>query len=199
MKKETLEKAKAIEDDIRSIEKAMEIHKDTRHFEFVEHYGPDARSIKMPRSMNNKLLAVLAEERERLEHELEMLSDNMPMEQGDWQPMYTYVEGERVVEDGIEYEYRKGKFVPVHKRSWLERIYGIYPYVIITLDAAVMSWVCFRYWEIVSQFFAGLLILNVGIVLGLTVPVMLEMDTYIRGLWKHKSVTRRNSLRRINN
>lgn len=56
-----------IELDIRTISEAMGIRKDTRHFEFVEHYGGDAREVRLPRWMNDRLLEVLAEEKERLE------------------------------------------------------------------------------------------------------------------------------------
>lgn len=183
MKKETLQKAREIEEDIKSIEKAVNIHKDTRHFEFVEHYGSDATRVKMPRWMNDKLLAVLADERERLEHELEVLSDDTPMEQGDWKPMRGYAEGDHVVFSGVEYEYRDGRFVPVNvpvrKRSWLERWYNMLPFAIIILDVTGLGWFVIKYWSTFYQYFDMIFALNMVVVLALIIFVMAGIETYI--------------------
>lgn len=179
MKKETLEKAKEIEEDIRSIDNAMDISRNTRHFEFVEHYAYDSRKVKMPRWMNEKLLPILADERERLVHELEVLSDDMQQETGDWQPAHKYVNGDRVAYDGIEYECRNGKFVPLYKRSWLERWYNMIPFIFILLDVAVLSCVAIKYWATIRPYFDIITIFNTFALIIFTMLTMIGIETYI--------------------
>jgi hypothetical protein len=76
MKEETLARAKELEEDIRDIRMAMTERSDARHFAMLEHYGYDARRNNLPKWLTPKIMKVLGEERERLEHELENLTDD---------------------------------------------------------------------------------------------------------------------------
>ena len=76
MKEETLARAKELEEDIRDIRMAMTERSNARHFAMLEHYGYDARRNNLPKWLTPKIMEVLGEERERLEHELENLTDD---------------------------------------------------------------------------------------------------------------------------
>ena len=120
MKKETLEKAKELEEDIRSLKEATTYFRnqhwchwdynndraDTFHFDFCKNYsGKSHDCVHLPRRMNVKLMQVLYQELNRMEQELEALGDTdngdavQPegeMPQGEWQPVDQYKEGDYV-------------------------------------------------------------------------------------------------------
>jgi hypothetical protein len=90
MKKETLARAKELEEDIRDIRMAMTESSNSRHFAMLEHYGYDARRNNLPKWLTPKIMVVLGEERERLEHELENLTDDEKEEQAEFEPTGKY-------------------------------------------------------------------------------------------------------------
>ena len=117
MKKETLEKAKELEEDIRSLKEATTYFRnqrwshwdlndraDTFHFDFCKNYsGKSHDCVHLPRWMNSKLMQVLYAELNRMEQELEELGDadtggatqkENEIPQGEWQPVYQYKEGD---------------------------------------------------------------------------------------------------------
>ena len=89
MDKETLAKAKELEEDIREMETALKYYKNGRwgnwgindtastfHFAFHKHYGEgSAYREDLPRWLNKPLMEVIERELERCKHELEMLGD----------------------------------------------------------------------------------------------------------------------------
>lgn len=90
MKKETLAKAKKLEEDIRLVKDATTYFRNQRwshweysndrantfHFDFCKNYsGADYDCVHLPRWMNAKLMQVLYAELNRMEQELEVLSD----------------------------------------------------------------------------------------------------------------------------
>lgn len=89
MKKETLARAKELEEDINEIRMAMTERSDARHFAMMEHYGYDARRHNLPKWLTPKIMTILGEERERLEHELGNLTDESE-EQQDFEPTGKY-------------------------------------------------------------------------------------------------------------
>jgi hypothetical protein len=89
MNKETLARAKELEKDIRDIRNAMTESGTARHFAMLEHYGLDARQRHLPKWLTPKIMKVLGEERERLEHELENLTDDN-IESTDFKPTGKY-------------------------------------------------------------------------------------------------------------
>lgn len=120
MKKETLEKAKELEEDIRSLKDATTYFRtqrwshwdlndraDTFHFDFCKNYsGKSSDCVHLPRWMNSKLMQVLYAELNRMEQELEELGDadtggatqkENEMPQGEWQPVDQYKEGDYMV------------------------------------------------------------------------------------------------------
>ena len=98
---------------------------------------------------------------------------------GDWQSMSYYEEGDRVTLSGVEYVFRNGRFVQIPKRSWIERWYGVMPFVIIILDIAGMSWLCIKYWEDIRPYFDVILTLNTIAVIFFTVFIMVGIEIYI--------------------
>ena len=120
MKKETLEKAKELEEDIRLVKYATTYFRNQRwshwdlndradsfHFDFCKNYsGKSSDCVHLPRWMNSKLMQVLYAELNRLEQELEELGDadtggatqkENEIPQGEWQPVDQYKEGDYVV------------------------------------------------------------------------------------------------------
>lgn len=120
MKKETLEKAKELEEDIRLVKYATTYFRNQRwshwdlndradsfHFDFCKNYsGESSDCVHLPRWMNSKLMQVLYAELNRLEQELEALGDadagdaaqkENEIPQGEWQPVDQYKEGDYVV------------------------------------------------------------------------------------------------------
>lgn len=121
MKKETLKKAKELEENIRLIKEATTYFRnqhwchwdynndsaDTFHFDFCKNYsGKSHDCVHLPRRMNVKLMQVLYQELNRMEQELEALGDTdngdavQPegeMPQGEWQSVGQYEEGDYVV------------------------------------------------------------------------------------------------------
>lgn len=93
MKEETLAKAKALEKDIDQVKDAMKLRRDTNHYAMLEHYAPDARVYHLPRKLNDKIVALLADELERMEHQLEVLSDDNDGEQDSFDPTGKYANG----------------------------------------------------------------------------------------------------------
>ncbi len=93
MKEETLAKAKALEKDIDSVKDAMKLRRDLNHYALLEHYAPDARVYHLPRKLNDKIVALLAEELECMEHQLEVLSDDNDGEQDSFEPTGKYANG----------------------------------------------------------------------------------------------------------
>jgi len=91
MDKETLAKAKELEEDIRLITNATDYYRthhwshwdynndspDTFHFDFCKNYsGKDYDCVHLPRWMNQKLMAVLYQEKNRLQEELDALGND---------------------------------------------------------------------------------------------------------------------------
>ena len=130
MDKETLAKAKQLEEDIRLITNETDYYRtqhwshwdysndrpDTFHFDFCKNYsGKDYDCVHLPRWMNQKLMAVLYQEKNRLQEELDALGNEGEakttdkIHPSDWQPADPYSEGEHVVHDGVEYEFRQCK------------------------------------------------------------------------------------------
>lgn len=121
MKKETLEKAKELEEDIRLVKYATTYFRnqrwshwdynndsaDTFHFDFCKNYsGKSSDCVHLPRWMNSKLMQVLYAELNRMEQELEALGDadtggatqkENEIPQGEWQPVDQYKEGDYMV------------------------------------------------------------------------------------------------------
>ena len=120
MKKETLKKAKELEEDIRLVKYATTYFRNQRwshwdlndradnfHFDFCKNYsGESSDCVHLPRWMNSKLMQVLYAELNRLEQELEALGDadagdaaqkENEIPQGEWQPVERYKEGDYVV------------------------------------------------------------------------------------------------------
>ena len=120
MKKETLEKAKELEEDIRLVKYATTFFRNQRwshwdlndradsfHFDFCKNYsGKSSDCVHLPQWMNSKLMQVLYAELNRLEQELEALGDadtggatqkENEIPQGEWQPVDQYKEGDYVV------------------------------------------------------------------------------------------------------
>ena len=93
MKEETLAKAKAIEENICDVKKAMDLRSDVSHYALLEHYGPGASVYHLPRRLNDKIVALLADELERMEHQLEVLSDDNDAEQDSFEPTGKYANG----------------------------------------------------------------------------------------------------------
>ena len=89
MNKNTLARAKELEEDINEIRMAMTERSNARHFAMMEHYGYDARRNNLPKWLTPKIMTILGEERERLEHELENLTDESE-EQQDFEPTGKY-------------------------------------------------------------------------------------------------------------
>lgn len=199
MDKVTLAKAKRLEEDIRQMKCAVTYYKNGRwsswetndrassfHFEFCKNWSHESFNRQdLPTWLNEKLMAVVEEQMLRCEQELENLGCEqtlgIPQDQGDWQPPHIYVDGERVVYDGIEYEYLKGKFIPTHKRSWLERWYNMLPFVIIIINISSISWIGIRYWETVRSYFDMIVTLDLVTVILFTVSVMIGIEKYIEG------------------
>ena len=121
MKKETLKKAKELEEDIRSLKEATTYFRnqqwshwnynndsaDTFHFDFCKNYsGASHDCVNLPGWMNAKLMQVLYAELNRLEQELETLGDadtggatqkENEIPHNEWQPADQYKEGDYVV------------------------------------------------------------------------------------------------------
>ena len=121
MKKETLKKAKELEEDIRSLKEATTYFRnqqwchwdynndraDTFHFDFCKNYsGASHDCVHLPGWMNAKLMQVLYAELNRLEQELEELGDadtggaaqkENEIPHNEWQPVDQYKEGDYVV------------------------------------------------------------------------------------------------------
>lgn len=120
MKKETLEKAKELEEDIRLIKHATTYFRNQRwshwdlndsadsfHFDFCKNYsGGSSDCVHLPRWMNSKLMQVLYAELNRMEQELEALGDadtggatqkENEIPHNEWQPVDQYKEGDYVV------------------------------------------------------------------------------------------------------
>lgn len=91
MKEETLAKAKALEKDIDQVKDAMKLRRDVSHYAMLEHYGPGASVCPLPRKLNGKIVALLAEELERMEHQLEVLSDDNVGDQDNFEPTGKYI------------------------------------------------------------------------------------------------------------
>lgn len=118
MKKETLEKAKELEEDICSLKEATTYFRnqhwshwdynndraDTFHFDFCKNYsGASHDCVHLPGWMNAKLMQVLYAELNRMEQELEELGDadtggatqkENEIPQGEWQPVDQYKDGD---------------------------------------------------------------------------------------------------------
>lgn len=120
MKKETLEKAKELEEDIRLVKYATTYFRNQRwshwdlndsadsfHFDFCKNYsGKSSDCVHLPRWMNSKLMQVLYAELNRMEQELEELGDadtggatqkENEIPHNEWQPVYQHKEGDYVV------------------------------------------------------------------------------------------------------
>jgi hypothetical protein len=91
MDKETLAKAKQLEEDIRLISNATDYYRtqhwshwdhnndrpDTFHFDFCKNYsGNNHDCVHLPRWMNQKLMTVLYQEKNRLQEELDALGND---------------------------------------------------------------------------------------------------------------------------
>ena len=90
MKAKTLAKAKELEDDIRAIRMAMTESSNAGHFAMLENYAPDARRQNLPKWLRPRIMVVLGEERERLEYELETLTDDDNEEHTNFEPTGKY-------------------------------------------------------------------------------------------------------------
>ena len=87
MKQETLAKVKALEKDIDQVKDAMKLRRDVNHYALL---GPDASVYHLPRKLNDKIVALLADELKRMEHQLEVLSDDNDGEQDSFEPTGKY-------------------------------------------------------------------------------------------------------------
>ena len=76
MKKETLDRANALQRDIEQIEEVMRQTGSNTHFELLEHYGKDARKYPVPYSLTDRLRGMLQLEKAQMEKQLEALSDD---------------------------------------------------------------------------------------------------------------------------
>lgn len=142
MDKETLARAKELEEDIRQMEFALSYYKRGRwshwgtndrassfHFEFCKNWSHNPVDMQdLPTWLNGPLMEVVERELERCKHEFEELTDD-PAEtatdapeawQGKWQQNKVYKNGDRVNCNGSQYECQ-GEFKPTDisgKASW---------------------------------------------------------------------------------
>ncbi len=171
MKRETLDKAKDIEADIKSIEKAVKVSKyeDASHFMACEHYGPSSATAHLPRWLNDKINALLAEEKQRLEEELEALTDDSDQaaRAAVDQPRKEYLFGGCSVETAAS-----------RKPSWMERHYTILPLVVVFIDIILAVWLCYKYWDAVFPYFDLLMAFNAMAVILICLMLMMCVEGY---------------------
>ena len=200
MDKETLEKAKLLENDIEQMKAAIALYRkgdhqdaddDYFHFEYCKgSCGLFAEREELPARLNQRLMAVVEEELHRTEEEMKALGSwdpsaaDLPRTHGEWQPSPTYTEGDRVTMGGVEYVFRDGKFVKACRRSRPKPWVSMIPFVITVLDITAMSIVCVRHWDSVSRFFTDLAVLNAAAVIG-TVSLLMEIEGFF-GLEKRR-------------
>lgn len=76
MKKETLDRANALQRDIEQIEEVLRQTGSNTHFALLEHYGNDSIKYPVPYSLTDRLRGMLQLEKTQLEKQLETLSDD---------------------------------------------------------------------------------------------------------------------------
>ena len=197
MKKDTLKKAKNLEEDIRQMESALSYYKQGRwshwdindyassfHFEFCKnwsHRGADMQDL--PTWLNKPLMEVVEHELERCKHELETLTDVPEAGQGEWQPTKVYKNGDRVNCNGVHYECQ-GEFKPTDisgKASWKDN-------AVRAIDR-LMSWILYSMTFCFLFIVAGLdlsvrEIIAYSLMLGLVVGSINNIERVMRKLFR---------------
>jgi len=143
----------------------------------------------------NKMLDVVAEERQKTKQELEALTDDSadgmtaeasPAGQGEWKPTEVYKEGGRVTHGGIEYECHDCKSKPAdkpHKESWTDKFMRL-------LDR-LMSWMLYSLTFLILIGVAGLQLstretVAYSLMLGLITGSINNLERVIRELFGKK-------------
>lgn len=171
MKQETLDKAKRLESGIESISEAIRVAKfpDSAHFEVRSHYGADATKVALPKWLNDKINALLAEEKQRLEEELEALTDDSDQaaRAAADQPRKEYLFGGCSVETAAS-----------RKPSWMERHYTFLPLVVVFIDIILAVWLCYKHWDAVFPYFDLLMAFNAMAVILICLMLMMCVEGY---------------------
>jgi len=138
MKQETLQKAKDLENDISEYGDLLLSRNADYHTMLIKitcAYSNNREDYhgRVSKEVWDKMLDVVAEERQKTKQELEALTDDSadgmeaeaaPAGQGEWKPTEFYKEGDRVTHGGIEYECHDGKSESAdkpHKDSWTDK------------------------------------------------------------------------------
>jgi len=179
MNKETLAKAKQLEEDIRQMKNALSYYKQgtwshwdwqndrpsTFHFAFMKNYSGEIYDREdLPRWLNKRLMAVVEEELHRTERELEMLGDDTAIPQGEYQQPDNYQPDDTVTDgEGNMYVCKKDDD-PKKRKSLLMRFLenmvgiGIYAWVffiLITIATPTLSTSEHIGYSLILGFFAG--------------------------------------------
>ena len=176
MDKETLAKAKELDEDIQLICNVTDYyrtHNDspgTSHFDFCKNYsGEDYDCVHLPRWMNQKLMAVLYQERNRLQEELDALGNDS-----------------EIITDVPEADMTGGKSKPAdkpHKDSWTDKV--------IRSMERLMSWMLYSMTFCILFGVAGLKLstreyVAYSLMLGLVTGSINNLERIIRELFGKK-------------
>lgn len=181
MKKETLEKAKELEEDIRLVKYATTYFRNQRwshwdlndradsfHFDFCKNYsGESSDCVHLPRWMNSKLMQVLYAELNRMEQELEELGDadtggatqkENEIPQGEWQPVDQYKEGDYVVlQNKPQRRSLNRKFTRFLENAIVFLLYAAIFCLLLGIALPTLSTREYVGYSLILGFFAGLL------------------------------------------
>ena len=180
MKQETLNRAKALENDIDAIAAAIRVsgYGKNSHYESLPDYGSDINAC-LPSWLNDKINTLLTDERTRLMEELEALTDDSETVPSDKRPEKKRLFGNLGIEprriylfDGCNVCRDRGS------KSWLERNYNLLPLALIFLDIMLMGWLCCRFWDRVFPVFDVVLALNILIVMALCMILMVCIENH---------------------
>lgn len=181
MKKETLAKAKELEEDIRLVKYATTYFRnqrwshwdlndsaDTFHFEFCKNYSEKSSDcVHLPRWMNSKLMQVLYAELNRMEQELEELGDadtggatqkENEIPHNEWQPVYQYKEGDYVVlQNKPQRRSLNRKFTRFLENAIVFLLYAAIFCLLLGIALPTLSTREYVGYSLILGFFAGLL------------------------------------------
>ena len=182
MKKETLKKAKELEEDIRSLKEATKYFRnqhwcpwdynndsaDSFHFDFCKNYsGKSSDCVHLPRWMNSKLMQVLYAELNRMEQELEELGDadtggatqkENEIPHNEWQPVYQYKKGDYVVlQNKPQRRSLNRKFTRFLENAIVFLLYAAIFCLLLGIALPTLSTREYVGYSLILGFFAGLL------------------------------------------
>lgn len=200
MKQETLKKAKDLENDISEYGDLLLSRNADYHTMLIKitcAYSNNRTDYhgRVSKEVWNKMLDVVAEERQKTKQEFEALTDDTadgmtaeasPAGQGEWEPTEVYKEGDRVTHGGIEYECHDDKSESAampHKNSWADKF-------IRSMDR-LMSWMLY---SIIFCFLLGVAGLQLStretvaysLMLGLITGSINNLERVIRELFGKK-------------